>query len=125
MQIAFFIQHRSSNRAHNWEKFQEDNSVEIQTENAQKELEELQAKLTETKDKIDELNSSKEELSDAITDYNILSNKVIRTGEEEERLSDAYTTLTETYPEILNYYDDETQKLSINTEAYQNKTRAI
>lgn len=108
-----------------WEKFQEDNSVEIQTENAQKELEELQAKLTETKDKIDELNSSKEELSDAITDYNTLSNKVIRTDDEEERLSDAYTTLTETYPEILNYYDDETQKLSINTEAYQNKTRAI
>lgn len=108
-----------------WEKFQEDNSVEIQTENAQKELEELQAKLTETKDKIDELNSSKEELSDAITDYNTLSNKVIRTDDEEERLSDAYTTLTETYPEILNYYDDETQKLSINTEAYQNKTKAI
>lgn len=108
-----------------WEKFQEDNSVEIQTENAQKELEELQAKLTETKDKIDELNSSKEELSDAITDYNTLSNKVIRTDDEEERLSDAYTTLTETYPEILNYYDDETQKLSINTEAYKNKTRAI
>ena len=108
-----------------WEKFQEDNSVEIQTENAQKELEELQAKLTETKDKIDELNSSKEELSDAITDYNTLSNKVIRTDDEEQRLSDAYTTLTETYPEILNYYDDETQKLSINTEAYQNKTRAI
>lgn len=108
-----------------WEKFQEDNSVEIQTENAQKELEELQAKLTETKDKIDELNSSKEELSDAITDYNTLSNKVIRTDDEEERLSDAYTTLTETYPEILNYYDDETQKLSINTEAYKNKTKAI
>lgn len=108
-----------------WEKFQEDNSIEIQTENAQKELEELQAKLTETKDKIDELNSSKEELSDAITDYNTLSNKVIRTDDEEERLSDAYTTLTETYPEILNYYDDETQKLSINTEAYKNKTKAI
>lgn len=109
----------------NWEQFQEDNSVEIQTENAQKELEELQAKLTETKDKIDELNSSKKDLSEAITDYNTLSNKVIRTDEEEERLSDAYTTLTETYPEILNYYDDETQKLSINTEAYKNKTKAI
>ena len=108
-----------------WEKFQEDNSVEIQTENAQKELEELQAKLTETKDKIDELNSSKKDLSEAITDYNTLSNKVIRTDDEEERLSDAYTTLSETYPEILNYYDDETQKLSINTEAYENKTKAI
>ena len=99
---AFFV-----NAYKELEKFQEDNSVEIQTENAQKELEELQSKLAETKDKIDELNSSKKELSDAITDYNILSDKVIRTGDEEERLSDAYTTLTETYPEILNYYDDE------------------
>lgn len=56
-------------------------------------------------------------LDEALETYNTLSNKSVRTQEEDEQLSDAINTLNNDFSDIVLAYDENNQKLIMSTEA--------
>ena len=59
-------------------------------------------------------------LDEALETYNTLSNKSVRTQEEDEQLSNAINTLNNDFSDIVLAYDENNQKLTLSTEATNN-----
>lgn len=88
---------------------------------AEKELERVEARANELRSQQKGNESEIESLEKIEKEYNKLKNKQYLTVEEQEEFNELVKTLQSDYPELINIYDEENNKLEISTKLLQEK----
>ena len=87
-----------------------------------KELLENQEKLVAArKEEFKTASDNRKTYQDLLKDYDELVDKTIKTSEEEEKWKDVVTQIKDEYPDIISFYDEETNQLTIQRDLAQEK----
>ena len=99
----------------------EQRDVAKNLENATEKLEEAEANASAARSAIKENEDTKKSLQDSVEEYNKLANKVLKTTEEQERLTELTEEIKEKYPEIIAYQNEENDQLVFSNSLMQDK----
>lgn len=108
-----------------YKEYKEAISVTNQLEKATEKLTEAQRNYSEALDETKAQRSEIKNLNEAVDTYEKLYNLTNRTDNQENQLNSAIDTIVSEYPEIISYYDEENNKLSINNELYEQKIELL
>lgn len=104
-----------------YKKYKQAISVTEQLTKVTERLEEAQRNYSDALDQTKTQQTNISSLQEAVKTYEELNDIVNRTEEQEASFTDAISVITEQYPEILSYYDEENNKIAINNDLYQKK----
>ena len=102
-------------------KAAEEKTLEHRLENAKKKAEDLEKKLTDCKKEFSDISESKKELEDIEENFDKIANKTVKNTEEQEEYNKMIESISEKYPSIISYYDEETNKMIVNNELLEQK----
>ena len=102
-------------------KAAKEKTLEHRLENAKKKAEDLEKKLIDCKKEFSDISESKKELEDIEENFDKIANKTVKTTEEQEEYNKMVESISEKYPSIISYYDEETNKMIVNNELLEQK----
>ena len=94
-------------------------TVSEQLESTKKQLEEIEQKTTAAKNAAREAQDEYKNISKIKDEYDSLSNKLVKTTEEQEQWNELVSKIAEEYPEIVSYYDEANNKIEVQKDLWE------
>lgn len=98
--------------------------AENQVKQIEKQIENLDESINDTKNSLAELKETSETLEDISSAWEKLGNKTVKTTEEQAQYNEMIEAVKEQYPELITYYNEETNQIQLSVDLLNQKVEA-
>lgn len=98
--------------------------AENQVKQIEKQIKNLDESINDTKNSLAELKETSETLEDISSAWEKLGNKTVKTTEEQTQYNEMIEAIKEQYPELITYYNEETNQIQLSIDLLNQKVEA-